>query len=138
VDCTLIEPELVGFHFATLDEGARTRVEEHLLGCKACLGAFVALKRAIESDAPMPSDSARARLRAAVAAKVKPRPMSLPGPRPRLTAQGRAKRWVWLGSAAAAVAAAFVLGTLYRAPVVATTRDAVDSARAMPASFNVL
>jgi anti-sigma factor RsiW len=124
VDCTLIEPELVGFHFATLDEAARARVEEHLLGCKACLSAFVALKRAIESEAPIPSETSRARLRAAVAARIKPRPL---------------KRWVWLGSAAAAVAAAFVLGTMYGTPPSrSSSSDAIDSARAIPASFNVL
>jgi len=67
--CDAIEPELVGYHFATLDAGTRARVEEHLCGCAACVRAFVETKRAIETseDAPAPSDVARARLRRAVA-----------------------------------------------------------------------
>lgn len=66
--CHEIEPELVGYHFDTLGEAMRERVEAHLTQCPACVRAFVELKRAIETgeDAPRPSSMACARLRRAV------------------------------------------------------------------------
>ena len=66
--CNEITPELVGYHFATLDDEARARVESHLLECPACVRAFVELKRGIETSeaAERPSDLARTRLRRAV------------------------------------------------------------------------
>ncbi|HEY1957351.1 MAG TPA: zf-HC2 domain-containing protein [Polyangiaceae bacterium] len=67
--CDAIEPELVGYHFGTLDDETRAKVEAHLCACAACVRAFVETKRAIETseDAPAPSAAARARLRRAVA-----------------------------------------------------------------------
>ena len=64
-----VEPELVAYHFGTVDAPERERVEAHLLACGACLRSFMALKRALETQdpqAPRPSDAARARLRRAV------------------------------------------------------------------------
>ena len=67
--CDAIEPELVGYHFGTLEDEKRRAVEEHLVSCPDCVRAFVELKRAIETseEAPAPSDASRARLRRAVA-----------------------------------------------------------------------
>jgi len=80
--CDEIERELVGYHFATLEDAPsdsrrpassgsvdRRRVEEHLVSCAACVRAFVEIKRAIETseEAPAPSPAARAKLRHAVA-----------------------------------------------------------------------
>lgn len=66
--CREIEAELVGYHFDTLGEAMRGRVEAHLTRCPACVRAFVEIKRAIETsdEAPRPSSIARARLRRAV------------------------------------------------------------------------
>lgn len=63
-----VESELAGYHFGTLDDETRQRVEEHLIECPECVKAFVEIKRAIETSeaAPAPSDAARARLRRAV------------------------------------------------------------------------
>ncbi len=69
MSCTAMREELFGYHFGTLSDEARGAVERHLLECRACLGEFIALKRAIETaehEAPA-SASARQRLRAAVA-----------------------------------------------------------------------
>jgi len=68
MDCELIQAELVPFHFGGLAETTRTEVEEHLLGCPACLRSFLALKRELETAqaGPRPSETARARLRRAV------------------------------------------------------------------------
>jgi len=59
-------------HFGVVSDDVRALVEEHLLGCTACVRAFIELKRAIETteDAPRPSTSARARLRSAVATEL--------------------------------------------------------------------
>ncbi len=67
--CEAIERELVGYLFVTLDAETRAKVEEHLVGCAACVRALVELKRALEDgdDAPAPSPTARRRLRASVA-----------------------------------------------------------------------
>ncbi len=77
--CETMRGELVGFHFGALDDAARRGVEAHLLGCGACLGEYLALKRDVETAAEAeerPSASARATLRAAVAREVgtAPRP----------------------------------------------------------------
>ena len=88
MSCDEIEAELVGYHFGTLDDDVRRRVEEHLAGsaeggpadsphagCAACVRAFVEIKRAVETneDAPSPSPAARAKLRRAVARELAPR-----------------------------------------------------------------
>jgi anti-sigma factor RsiW len=69
MSCNEIETDLVGYHFGTLDDDARRRVEEHLVSCADCVRAFVETKRAIETSeaAPAPSNAARARLRRSVA-----------------------------------------------------------------------
>lgn len=70
--CQEIEPELVGYHFATLDETTRARVEEHLGACADCVRAFIEIKRAVETseESPAPTPAARARLRRAVASEM--------------------------------------------------------------------
>jgi hypothetical protein len=64
MDCEVIGPELPAYHFGVIDAGARAAVEGHLIGCRACLAAYIALKRAIETaPGERPSEAARARLR---------------------------------------------------------------------------
>jgi hypothetical protein len=73
MSCESIRPQLVEFHFGVARD--RAAIEEHLVGCTACLRELFDTKRAIETgeDGPRPSDAARARLRAAVAEIVQPR-----------------------------------------------------------------
>jgi anti-sigma factor RsiW len=72
MSCDKVEPELVAYHFGTIDPEARQAVEEHLPGCAKCLREFISLKRAMETseDEPAPSQEARQRLRRAVAYEV--------------------------------------------------------------------
>jgi len=70
MDCDVIGVELIGFHFGDLEDEPRRRVEAHLLGCRSCLQAFIALKRTVETADAKPSDAARSRLRAAVASQL--------------------------------------------------------------------
>ena len=97
MDCGLIRPELVMFHFGDVDAQTRDEVEAHLAGCSACVRAFLALKREVET-APergeVPSAAARDRLRRAVSAELATR-------RPR-------SRVAW-GTAFAAAAATLLL-----------------------------
>jgi anti-sigma factor RsiW len=72
MDCELIRLDLVGFHFGDLDDEPRRTVEAHLPSCTACLQAFLALKRSVETSEARPSAAARARLRAAIAEQVAP------------------------------------------------------------------
>ena len=75
MDCTLIEGELVPFHFGNLTGEARANVEGHITGCARCLQAYLEVKRAIETGpglAPRPSPSLRSRLRADLAAEFVP------------------------------------------------------------------
>jgi anti-sigma factor RsiW len=69
MSCERIEPALTGYHFGVLSDEERGAVEAHLPGCRACVTAMVALKRAIETgeDGPRPSPALRARLRDGVA-----------------------------------------------------------------------
>lgn len=72
MDCQLIRGDLVAYHFGSVDERSRDAVEAHLVECPACLKAYLALKREIETAqaAPRPSQAARDRLRRAVAKEV--------------------------------------------------------------------
>jgi len=102
MSCSRTEAQLVAFHFGEVSDEVRGEVEQHLLGCRACLEGFLALKRGIElgEAEPRPSATARARLRSAVAQQ-----LGLGLPRP---------GWSWwerplaFGCAAAAVVAAMV------------------------------
>lgn len=130
MDCTLIETQLVGFHFGTLDESTRSSVETHLVGCPRCLQSFIGVKRAIEvGGEARPSDVARARLRAAVASEV---------------AGGRLRRRRWLVGAAAAAAMIAALVGVYRytprteAPTMVQQSESIDTARQMAANLHVL
>ena len=75
MSCDTVEPELVAYHFGTLEPEARQAVEEHLPSCVHCLREFIALKRDIETseEEPPPSQAARERLRLAVARELRVR-----------------------------------------------------------------
>src|SRR3954468_20424917 len=73
MDCGLIRPELVMFHFGDVDADTRDDIEEHLAGCAPCVRAFLALKREIETapeHGEVPRAAARDRLRRAVSAEL--------------------------------------------------------------------
>lgn len=67
--CEETDNALVDYHFGVLEAQSRAKLEAHLLTCPRCVGAFVSLKRAIETSTSdvAPSPDARARLRRAVA-----------------------------------------------------------------------
>jgi anti-sigma factor RsiW len=69
MSCDKVGPELVAYHFGTIEPEARRAVEDHLPGCASCLREFIALKRDMETgeEVPPPSQEARQRLRRAVA-----------------------------------------------------------------------
>ncbi|MBI5545800.1 MAG: zf-HC2 domain-containing protein [Deltaproteobacteria bacterium] len=83
MDCKLIEPELVAYHFGSVSDQTRSAIEEHLLGCPGCLKSMLALKREIETaeEGPQPSATARVKLRSAVA-----RELGVPDPH---------RQWSW-------------------------------------------
>ena len=66
MDCNLIQPDLVPYHFGVIEDDARRRVEQHLGECPRCLADFFALKREMETTEARPSPAARDRLRASV------------------------------------------------------------------------
>jgi anti-sigma factor RsiW len=70
MDCDVIQPDLVAYHFGVIEQGARRAVEEHLVGCPICLGDFLTLKREIETADARPSVAAKDRLRRAVAREI--------------------------------------------------------------------
>jgi len=66
MDCGRID--LVGYHFGTLDDDEREGVERHLVGCPACVEAYLVLKRRADATADIrPGGELRARLRRDVA-----------------------------------------------------------------------
>ena len=84
MSCHDIQQELVGYHFGLVGcDESRRQIEEHLVSCQACIKAFVALKRDIETaeSGPRPSAALRHRLRLSVAGE--------------LGLATRSRRWSW-------------------------------------------
>lgn len=69
MSCAQVQAELVAFHFGLAEGEPRAALEAHLASCPECLGAFLAVKRDVETAeaAPLPSPARRARVREAVA-----------------------------------------------------------------------
>lgn len=70
MSCETIRNELVGFHFGVIDEAQRSAVERHLVGCAACLGEYLSVKRDVELSAAVeerPRAQVKSKLRAAMA-----------------------------------------------------------------------
>jgi hypothetical protein len=130
MDCALVD--LVGYHFATLEHDERAKIDEHLVGCTACLRAYLALKHKVEdARGERPSEEARVRLRAAVEERFTP------------SAAARLRAWLgrpiplYQGLAAAVVAvviAAIAPAIAQRAAAPAPNGPYVDSARPVPES----
>jgi putative zinc finger protein len=132
MDCEVIQPDLAPYHFGAVDDRARAAVEAHLLGCRGCLSAFLALKRAIETaPEPRPSEAARARLRQAAGVVLD-----------RLAAEQRRPRPLWARTATGlvlAAAGAAALGLLaLRGSGPAPAGPLHDSARPIAESGRVL
>jgi Putative zinc-finger len=131
VDCTLIEPDLVSFHFGGATDISRAELEAHLQSCPRCLGAFFTLKRAVEdSGEERPSSAAQVRLREAVA---------------REFVRARPRTWLWGGAAAAVVVAAALLGFFTHTETppqpllpAATSPQNIDSARPEPLNLDFI
>jgi anti-sigma factor RsiW len=70
MECHLIQPDLVAYHFGDIEEAPRAEVEKHLQECPRCLRDFIALKREMEVGEAKPSPAAKDRLRVAVAQAV--------------------------------------------------------------------
>ncbi|NOK08166.1 anti-sigma factor family protein [Corallococcus exercitus] len=103
MSCHTVSPELVAYHFGTLDLEARKAVEDHLPDCGRCLREYIALKRDLETseEGPLPSPRARERLRLAVAREVRPQATT--------RTWSRWERPLALGGALAALAAAMLV-----------------------------
>jgi len=111
MSCNSIGSELCAYHFGVISDDVRRDVEAHLLGCSACLRAFIEVKRAIETgeDGPLPAPSARSRLRRAVA-----RELSLADPQRPWAWWERPAAFAFAGSAV--VAAMIAMRVLTSAP----------------------
>ena len=133
MDCVVVD--LAAYHFGTLEEADRDRVEEHLLGCTGCLRAYLALKRrtAPGADGAVPSAAAHEKLRSAVATRFRPTPWT------------RARGWMarpiplYQGLAAAVVAlvVASLLPTLVEKPQALSGGRYVDTARPLAESITI-
>ena len=145
MDCSLIQANLIGYHFATASDDERGQVEAHLVACTTCLRTYLALKAHIDGAGheanrgtivELPSEAARLRLRAAVQARFRPtlaRRLGRSFSRPIPLYQGLA--------VAAAVALAAMLGptiahAVHPAPE-AHAAERVDSARPSAESLTI-
>ena len=63
MDCTLIQVELVPYHLGALSGSDYDAIEAHLVECKECLVAYMAVKRHLEVAPARPSEATRKRLR---------------------------------------------------------------------------
>jgi anti-sigma factor RsiW len=78
MDCSLIQGDLIAYHFAAASEEERQRVESHLVGCQACLRSYLALKAHVDRTGKppeQPSAASRLKLRAAVERRFRPSPV---------------------------------------------------------------
>jgi hypothetical protein len=138
MDCAGVASHLVGYHFATLEEAERDAIDAHLLGCKACLETYLALKRASDrSPLERPGDAVKQRLRAEVLAAF-PKKDARP-PRVALLAR-RIPLYQGLFAAAIAAAIALAVPTLLREGRRGAIREGapqVDSARQSAQSLQI-
>lgn len=77
MDCSLIQGDLIAYHFATASRGECQRVEAHLVACQACLRSYLALKAHVDRTGrppEQPSEASRLKLRAAVERRFRPSP----------------------------------------------------------------
>jgi anti-sigma factor RsiW len=107
MDCTAVAENLVAYHVGAIEDADRAAIEEHLVGCRACLETYMAIKRAADRAAfERPRPEVRDRLRAEVAKAFPPRgkpPIQSP------LAFLRRRIPLYQGVALAAVAAAIAL-----------------------------
>jgi len=78
MDCSLIQGDLIAYHFAAASEEEVQRVEAHLVGCQACLRSYLALKAHVDRTGKppeQPSEASRLKLRAAVERRFRPSPV---------------------------------------------------------------
>jgi anti-sigma factor RsiW len=117
VDCSLIDSELVGFHFGTLSPDERARVEEHLPDCARCVRAYLQIKQSVEAgvEGARPSDLLRARIRRSMESELARRQ------------KAPARRW-WVGGAAAVAAAAALLLFLQQRGEVTNSQEETPTA----------
>ena len=138
MDCAGVASHLVGYHLGTLEDPSLDAIDTHLLGCKACLGTYLALKRATEkSPLEKPSAAVRERLRRDVLAAFPKNDLR----RPHVTLLAR-RIPLYQGLFAAALAAAIALAvpSLLRHGHRGEIREGapdIDSARPRAESFQI-
>ncbi len=77
MDCSLIQGDLIAYHFGAVADDERERVEAHLVACQACLRSYLALKAHVDQTGKppaLPSEASRLKLRAAVERRFRPSP----------------------------------------------------------------
>jgi len=76
MDCSLMQDNLIAYHFAALEDSVRESVEAHLVECTSCLRTYLALKSHVDRGRAQeaPSEEARLKLRAAVQQRFRPTP----------------------------------------------------------------
>ncbi|MBX3226116.1 MAG: zf-HC2 domain-containing protein [Labilithrix sp.] len=133
MDCTAVTPNLVAYHVGAIDDADREAIEAHLVGCRACLEAYLAIKRAADRAVfERPRPEVKERLRAEVLRAFPPREAG------RRVAFFRRRIPLYQGVALAAVAAAVValapkvkerlhLRAAEPAPIVDTSRTRAES-----------
>jgi anti-sigma factor RsiW len=67
MDCAGLADQLISYHLGDVEDSDRDAIEAHLVGCSACVKAYVALKRATDLREHRPRPEVRRRLRAEVA-----------------------------------------------------------------------
>jgi hypothetical protein len=121
MDCPAVAENLLAYHVGEVEDADLAKIESHLVGCRSCLEAYLAIKRAadravFERPRPEVRDRLRAEVVRAFPKKKSTRPLAFLGRRIPL----------YQGVALAAVAAVIAL----TAPSVVRrlTRPSVDSA----------
>lgn len=79
MDCTAVAENLIAYQVGSIADDEREAIEAHLVGCRACLEAYLAVKRAADRavfDRPRPE--VKEKLRAEVVKMFPPKPKARP------------------------------------------------------------
>lgn len=67
MDCTAVAENLVAYHVGAIDDADREAIEAHLVGCRACLETYLAVKRAADRQVfERPRPEVKEKLRAEI------------------------------------------------------------------------
>lgn len=141
MDCTAVAENLVAYHVGAIEDADRNAIEEHLVGCRACLETYLAIKRTADRAVfERPRPEVRERLRAEVQRAFPPSANASKSKSPVAFFRRRIPLYQGVVLAAAAVLLALAGPSIVKRVQRANTHDAapmVDTSRTRAESLTI-